>query len=859
MAVGDKSHLNNYQRAPVYPIMPNSSNAPMNFRADALNTSIINPNEATGGNALNFSKDASTSAEPLVINRNPNLLDDSSWMSNDMDLTYTDPYSQAEKEQMMADRYASTLVSPGINIFGKDIGKQYGYTGQGSQSRAGINAPAGTASTATPSVRSSAQPSGPAPIPQVLISQDLTQRAPSGTIYSPDLSAYYDSSLFDYAGPGGVDEYTYGQGLRTGGADYSIFGSPTDIANPYYEGQFAPVAQPVVSEPVGPADGAINMNPVQLPSDLPQVTVPTSPSVNQMVGGSLPTDLTYAQTLAEMNIDPLDAPRTTFPRPGDSTQDMTASDNEFQEMLNQSLMDNQTQAETAMGDRSGFPDFVGGSLPTDLSMANNQSQADMAMGDRAGFPNEVLYGGSSGSPNGRGGFDLYYDRDDVPKMTLTPENITEAASERAKRESEQFLARDVAAGMNDNITELMAKGQALQDRYDAQERVQTKDRVLNQQFDRNQAEYVPTISDYFPDASPLGFAETAGDEGFTPKIGPRTGPSGLTANDVVVDTTPSPTLSDVTDATPMQFARGGTPFDGLGEQRYVDTSRYVKDATPMQFASNAGQMEARNTSIFDAKREDSPFAKGPAQEIKNIFDEQQNYEVPASEMSPGEVGLVNGLLEGAEAVYEGAFSVDGSGTDRIKTPEESAAWDKYYSYKSAGIDALNKGEIDVKAFNELKGKAGSDTVINHFVDTNKNPLINNSIANTANVLYQAMDVITGDDTIKEGITDFFQQKKGVDDDTPLGSIGEEIAKAKKATQQRKEVQENIFTPGPMKFAAVASKPKPTPVKSSPAIRTSSQKNVISKPKAKPGGRAGAGATTNKYNSFAKNYGGRYGL
>ena len=285
----------------------------------------------------------------------------------------------------------------------------------------------------------------------------------------------------------------------------------------------------------------------------------------------------------------------------------------------------------------------------------------------------------------------------------------------------------------------------------------------------------------------------------------------------------------------------------------------VTDATPMQIANNASQMEIANTSIFDAKREDSPFAKGPAQEIKNIFDEQQNYEVPASEMSPGEVGLVNGLLEGAEAVYQGAFSVDGSGTDRVKTPEESAAWDKYYSYKSAGIDALNKGEIDVKAFNELKGKAGSDTVINHFVDTNKNPLINNSIANTANVLYQAMDVITGDDTIKEGITDFFQQKKGVDDDTPLGSIGEEIAKAKKATQQRKEVQENIFTPGPMKFAAVASKPKPTPVKSSPAIRTSSQKNVISKPKAKPGGRAGAGATTNKYSSFARNYGGRYGL
>ena len=74
----------------------------------------------------------------------------------------------------------------------------------------------------------------------------------------------------------------------------------------------------------------------------------------------------------------------------------------------------------------------------------------------------------------------------------------------------------------------------------------------------------------------------------------------------------------------------------------------VTDATPMQFANNAGQMEASNTSLFNAKREDSPFAKGPSQEIKNIFDEQQNYEVPASEMSPGETSLVNGLIEGME-------------------------------------------------------------------------------------------------------------------------------------------------------------------------------------------------------------------
>lgn len=128
-------------------------------------------------------------------------------------------------------------------------------------------------------------------VPEVMLSQDLSQRAPSGTMYAPDLSAYNDSSLFNYTGPGGVDGYTYGQGLRTGGADYSIFGTPTDVANPYYEGQFAP-------EPAGPADGAINMNPVQLPDGLPQIETSADVSMpgfvgggNQMINNSLPGGL----------------------------------------------------------------------------------------------------------------------------------------------------------------------------------------------------------------------------------------------------------------------------------------------------------------------------------------------------------------------------------------------------------------------------------------------------------------------------------------------------------------------------------------------------------------------------------------
>ena len=115
----------------------------------------------------------------------------------------------------------------------------------------------------------------------------FTSRTPSGTVYAPDLSAYNDSSLFNYAGPGGLAEYTYGQGLRTDGADYSIFGSPANIANPYFSGQF--------KEPQGPADAAINMPAVELPEGVQPVTpteVSADVSMPGFVGGLLPGGIT---------------------------------------------------------------------------------------------------------------------------------------------------------------------------------------------------------------------------------------------------------------------------------------------------------------------------------------------------------------------------------------------------------------------------------------------------------------------------------------------------------------------------------------------------------------------------------------
>lgn len=220
----------------------------------------------------------------------------------------------------------------------------------------------------------------------------FTSRTPSGTVYAPDLSAYNNSSLFNYAGPGGLDEYTYGQGLRTDGADYSIFGSPANIANPYFSGQF--------KQPQGPADAAINMPAVELPEGVQPVT-PTEVSAdvsmpgfvsggNPMVGGSLPSDLTYQQTIDEMGIfGPNNPPPSTlFPSPGQVTANAqnTVAGN-IAGSPDNSMMDNQAAADLAMGDRTGYP--IDKMLRPDNSMLDNQAAADAAMGNRLGYPSTV--------------------------------------------------------------------------------------------------------------------------------------------------------------------------------------------------------------------------------------------------------------------------------------------------------------------------------------------------------------------------------------------------------------------------------------------------------------------------------------
>ena len=161
------------------------------------------------------------------------------------------------------------------------------------------------------------------PVANVLGTRRFNQRTPSGSVYAPDMSAYNDSSLFNYTGQGGVPEYTYGQGLPTDGAGYNIWGSPANVANPYYEGQFA--------KSVGPADAAINMPAIEMPAGVPAIgggsgTTTVNPldqgkymgNPNHYNSGQ---DLSYKQTIDSMGIfgpnNP--PPSTTFPSPGGAT------------------------------------------------------------------------------------------------------------------------------------------------------------------------------------------------------------------------------------------------------------------------------------------------------------------------------------------------------------------------------------------------------------------------------------------------------------------------------------------------------------------------------------------------------------
>jgi len=332
--------------------------------------SNYNPNESAGSNFVNsfttpsnlfddtFMSDnmdltyggsdvpempSDTAIGPIVIKKGPtpSLLDDNVFMSDNMDLTYNSTGIDTADDRFRREAAANLLRDTGNNSNANRNPNPGGGNGGGGNSSS-VNA---------------------TPVSNVLNTRTFpfTSRTPSGSVYTPDLSAYNDSSLFNYEGPGGVPEYTYGQGLRTDGADYSIFGSPADAANPYFAGQFA--------TPAGPADAAINMPAVELPSgvqpisadvSMPGFTGSGNQILNNTIGGLVPRppnsagDLTYQQTIDEMGIfGPNNPPPSTlFPSPGQATTTSSLADrirtqmgdDNYQAMVDRAnAMDNQLQ------------------------------------------------------------------------------------------------------------------------------------------------------------------------------------------------------------------------------------------------------------------------------------------------------------------------------------------------------------------------------------------------------------------------------------------------------------------------------------------------------------------------------------
>jgi len=322
-----------------------------------------------GGEVPEF--DGISSLPPVVINKNPNELYDPSTFVNDNSpmneaAGYPNYYKPTEQINPAGVTSADGMMTePAMYLY---PGEAIGIDGVPYRPSAGASAAnSGGGNSGGGTAVASAVPSAP-----VLRTRTFpfTSRTPSGTVYTPDLSAYNDSSLFNYAGPGGLAEYTYGQGLRTDGADYSVFGSPANIANPYFSGQF--------KEPQGPADAAINMPAVELPEGVQPVT-PTEVSAdvsmpgfvgggNPMVGGSLPSDLTYQQTIDEMGIfGPNNPPPSTlFPSPGQTTANVqnTVAGN-IAGSPDNSMMDNQAAANLAMGNRLGYEAGMS-RVPTDM-------------------------------------------------------------------------------------------------------------------------------------------------------------------------------------------------------------------------------------------------------------------------------------------------------------------------------------------------------------------------------------------------------------------------------------------------------------------------------------------------------------
>jgi hypothetical protein len=132
--------------------------------------------------------------------------------------------------------------------------------------------------------------------------------------------------------------------------------------------------------------------------------------------------------------------------------------------------------------------------------------------------------------------------------------------------------------------------------------------------------------------------------------------------------------------------------------------------------------------------------------------------------------LTKGITQGAQdLVKDGVIKNDKRFDNRDlgqRSPKAQEAMERYSFYKIEGTKAQ---------FNYLKGKAGSGTHLSHYIDDERFPGLNQAAFNTANVVYQGLQLAKGEQGIIKTLTDLYEQGAGANDKTPLLSAELEIS------------------------------------------------------------------------------------
>ena len=542
----------------------NANGTPMGFSdAAGINTSnVVN----TSGTPMNF---ANAAGGTSVFDQMDSGLD-----SLNTYVPTNQIYSQAEKEAIMADRYANTVINA-------EGGK--GYTGQGAAGgRNPITPSSYTSTTPTPNTGggSGGRTVAGTSIPQVVLNpQDLSQRTPSGSMYAPDLSAYNDSSLFNYTGPGGVNEYTYGQDLPYQGAGYDIWGSPADAPNPYFWGQFA--TEPVTtSTPQGPADGAIGLPPINMPAGVPNTNNNPNVGTNNTNIGSNTSSGGGPNYWSEDN---------------QRVYEMMQQRNEAGDGAGSSSFNQMDSGLDGLNDLSQFPIPTAAEDPFYQRNVDKQKQNStvqpftprehnpvVTVNGQTKFLSEVTpeeraiidqtsWAGGEGM-NESAFFDDPNRQMDSGLDFLNEMGVPAIGTEATEEAGADSLARRVAEGMGDNLATLKAKGDSLQAMNDAFEaRALEKIRAEKQ------------MGSGLDDLNDMRFPTSRRDVNY--------GEEGPPGYDTFADGTTIFEPTDYNTRRDIQDAKQSL-FDYSADDRFRQTPQSIADvdinARPMNFADAAG-------------------------------------------------------------------------------------------------------------------------------------------------------------------------------------------------------------------------------------------------------------------------------